>query len=42
MGRQVKVSDQVYEKLRSIKERNGHTSLDSVIRYLLMKAGEWE
>lgn len=36
----IKVSEYVKERLDSIKSRNGHTSLDSVIRYLLMKAKE--
>jgi len=40
MGRQIKVSEQVYERLMEIKRRNGHTSFDSVIRYLLWKSGE--
>jgi predicted CopG family antitoxin len=39
-GKTIKVSQQVYEKLKSIKQRNGHTSVDSVLRYLLTKAGE--
>jgi predicted CopG family antitoxin len=39
-GKTIKVSQQVYDKLESIKQRNGHTSVDSVLRYLLMKAGE--
>jgi len=40
LSRVIRVSDYVYERLMEIKNRNGHTSLDSVIRYLLMKAGE--
>ena len=36
----VGLSDYVKKKLDKIKERNGHTSQDSVIRYLLDKAGE--
>ena len=36
----VGVSEQVKKVLDEIKKRNGHTSYDSVIRYLLMKAGE--
>ena len=36
----VGVSNHVKEKLDNIKKRNGHTSLDSVMRYLLNKAGE--
>jgi len=36
------VSLKTKRMLDRIKERNGHTSLDSVIKYLLMKAGEWE
>ena len=37
---QERFSDYVREKLDKIKKRNGHTSYDSVIRYLLSKAGE--
>jgi len=33
----IRVSEQVKERLEEIKKRNGHTSLDSVIRYLLME-----
>jgi len=40
MSRVIRISEHVYKKLKEIKERNGHTSLDSVIRYLLMRAGE--
>ena len=40
--RMVRVSDYVYERLEIIKRRDGHKSFDSVIRYLLMKAGELE
>ena len=36
------VSKQVKERLERIKKRNGHKTFDGVIRYLLMKAGEWE
>ena len=42
MSKLIRVSDQVWRRLRELQRRNGHTSLDSVIRYLLMKAGEWE
>ena len=38
----IKVSEQVKAALDRIKERNGHTSYDSVIRYLLWRAGEVE
>ena len=38
----IKVSEQVKAALDRIKERNGHTSYDSVIRYLLWRAGEGE
>lgn len=31
----MKVSEQVKEKLDSLKERNGHTSMDSLIRGLI-------
>jgi len=30
--KQIKVSDFVYEKIAQVKERNGHTSLDSALR----------
>lgn len=36
----LRVSDYVKEKLDKIKNRNTHTTYDSVIRYLLAKAGE--
>jgi len=36
------LSDQVKERLIEIKERDGHTSFDSVLRYLLRRAGENE
>ena len=36
----IRVSNQMRTTLDTIKERNGHTSMDSVIRYLLAKAGE--
>jgi len=36
----IKVSEQVKAKLEAIRNRNGHKSMDSVIRYLLMKVGE--
>lgn len=39
-GKPVKLSVQVYEKLHNIKKRGGHTSVDSVLRELLLKAGE--
>lgn len=42
MGETIKVSDQVKKKLDDIKERNGHTSMDSVVRYLLTKSKEME
>jgi len=32
----IKVSDWTYEKLKELKERNGHTSFDSVIKTLMM------
>jgi len=38
--RQIRVSDYVYGRLEAIKKRDSHKSYDSVIRYLLMKAGE--
>jgi len=34
------VSEYVKDRLESIKKRNGHTSFDSVIRYLLTRSGE--
>jgi len=34
------VSQYVKEKLEKIKERDKHKSYDSVLRYLLLKAGE--
>ena len=40
MGTTIWVSRQVKDKLEEIKRRNGHSSFDSVIRYLLMRAGE--
>ena len=40
MGSTIKVSPQTKAKLTEIKQRNGHTSLDSVIKWLLAKAGE--
>jgi len=39
MGRTVKVSDKVYAALQEIKRREGHLSVDSVIRKLLLRAG---
>lgn len=36
----VGLSEYVKEKLEEIKKRDKHTSLDSVIRYLLVKSGE--
>jgi len=41
-GKTIKVSDQVYGRLDKIKERDGHKSFDSVLRYLLVKVGENE
>jgi predicted glycosyltransferase len=35
-----RLSDYIMQKLETIKERDGHKSLDSVLRYLLSKAGE--
>ncbi len=32
---QIRVSDQVKEQLESVKERNGHTSMDSLLRALM-------
>ena len=40
MGVVIKVSPQTKAKLEEIKRRNGHSSLDSVIKWLLAKAGE--
>jgi len=40
LGKTVKVSDQVWSKLMELKRRDRHTSIDSVIRTLLLKAGE--
>lgn len=37
-GKTIKVSQQVYDRLMSIKARNGHTTLDSVVRWLLEKS----
>lgn len=34
------VSDFVKQKLEAIKERDQHKSIDSIIRFLLHKAGE--
>jgi len=34
------VSEYVKKRLDEIKERNGHKSYDSVLRYLLERAGE--
>ena len=34
------ISEYVKKKLDKIKERNGHKSYDSVLRYLLERAGE--
>jgi len=31
----IRISEYVKERLEKIKRRNGHTSIDSVIRYLL-------
>jgi predicted CopG family antitoxin len=36
----ISISEQVYDKLKMIKKRNGHTTIDSVIRYLLERSGE--
>jgi len=36
----IRISENVKKKLEEIKRRNGHTTMDSVIRYLLNKAGE--
>jgi len=36
----IRVSEQVKEKLEEIKKGDGHTSVDSVLRYLLERAGE--
>jgi len=36
----VQVSEYVKKILDGIKMRNGHTSMDSVIRHLINKAGE--
>jgi len=36
----IQVSAYVKEKLDAIKKRNGHSSQDSVLRYLLNKAEE--
>lgn len=36
----IQVSEYVKERLDKIKRRNGHTSMDSVLRYLLNKADE--
>jgi len=41
-GTTVKVSNQVKKVLDNIKNRNGHSSMDSVIRYVLIKAKEME
>lgn len=38
----IQVSQFVKEKLDRIKERNGHTSMDSVLRYLLNEAEKHE
>jgi len=36
----VQVSDSVKDELDTIKERDEHTSYDSVIRTLLLRSGE--
>jgi len=36
----IQVSNYVKKKLDNIKNRNGHSSQDSVLRYLINKAGE--
>lgn len=36
----IQVSEYVKKILDGIKTRNGHTSQDSVVRYLINKAGE--
>lgn len=36
----IQLSRYVQKRLEDIKNRNGHTSYDSVIRYLLNKTGE--
>jgi|YelNatPaOPRAMG01_1025707.scaffolds.fasta_scaffold614552_1 predicted CopG family antitoxin len=35
MDKLIKVSEYVYFKLNELKERDGHKSFDSVIRYLI-------
>ena len=41
-GKTIKLTLPVYDKLEEIRKRNGHQTFDSVVRYLLMKAGELE
>jgi len=41
-SRLIRVSEHVWMRLTRIQRRDGHTSLDSVLRYLLMRAGEWD
>ncbi|MBA7491929.1 hypothetical protein ES702_02477 [subsurface metagenome] len=36
----IQISKHVKKTLDEIKDRNGHTSMDSVIRHLLTKDGE--
>ena len=38
--KQIKVSDQLHEKLVELKESEGHTSFDSTIRALVYEAGK--
>jgi len=40
MDSALRVSEYVKEKLDKIKKRDKHTTYDSVVRYLLLKAGE--
>jgi len=37
---QIRISKQVKTRFEEIKKRDGHSSMDSVARYLLNKAGE--
>jgi predicted CopG family antitoxin len=39
MGRAIKVSDQVYKELNTMRKKKGHTNFDCVIRELLWKWG---
>jgi len=36
----IKIRKPTHEKLKEIRKREGHTSIDSVIKTLLLKAGE--